>query len=46
LYFYSSNIFSKRSYIAFVEGFYALSARWIDGLKFLKVCWIYMISDI
>ena len=21
-------------------------SRWIDGLKLLKVCWIYMISDI
>ena len=38
--------FGKRSYIAFDEGFYALQARWIDGLKLLKVCWIYMISDI
>jgi len=37
--------FDKRSYIAFDEGFYALQARWIDGLKLLKVCWIYMISD-
>jgi hypothetical protein len=38
--------FGKRSYIAFDEGFYALQAKWIDGLKLLKVCWIYMISDI
>ena len=38
--------FGKRSYIAFDEGFYALQARWVDGLKLLKVCWIYMISDI
>ena len=21
-------------------------SRWLDGLKLLKVCWIYMISDI
>ena len=21
-------------------------SRWIDGLKLLKVCWIYMVSDI
>ena len=21
-------------------------SRWIDGLKLIKVCWIYMISDI
>ena len=21
-------------------------SRWIDGLKLLKVCWLYMISDI
>ena len=21
-------------------------SRWVDGLKLLKVCWIYMISDI
>ncbi len=38
--------FGKRSYIAFDEGFYALQARWVDGLKLLKLCWIYMISDI
>jgi len=38
--------FGKRSYIAFDEGFYAFISRWIDGLKLLKVCWIYMISDI
>ena len=38
--------FGKRSYIAFDEGFYALQARWVDGLKLLKVFWIYMISDI
>jgi len=25
--------------------FNALQARWIDGLKLLKVCLIYMISD-
>ena len=39
-------ILSKRSYVALDEGFYALQARWVDGLKFLKVYWIYMISDI
>ena len=38
--------FGKRSYIAFDEGFYALQARKVNGLKLLKLCWIYMISDI
>jgi len=38
--------FSKRIYIVFDKGLYALHARKIDGLKLLKVCWIYMVSDI
>jgi len=38
--------FGERSYITFAEVFYALQARWRDGLKLLKVFWIYMISDI
>jgi len=38
--------FGKRSYIAFDEDFYALQARKFDGLKLLKVCWIYMVSEI